>query len=420
MRLVALVAAVALIGAVFGACERRECPAPAVALPPSPQTLGWADRGYGIVPGEMDGHPVALLLNTGFPQTLVVPASQDAGFDFNPINLRVALGGATAEGVDAAILVGSQLPVGGIVGAEVLYQLPISLDARARTTTVFPEFSARTAETAFVKMVTSLACRSQSSDAPRGPFAMLVSGEVEGTSLTWLIDTGAEASFIRTELLSQLTDRAQLTNLVVQSGFLGPLVGTATRAREIKAGLALSPHALVIASLTIDDLLDRLSQEYTREAGTRARAIRVDGLLGWSFFREFLVDLATGDSADFNRGLALARFDTQTHWTREFVGIGIYPAASLDPTGIRVSGFLSHSPAEQAGLLSGDVIVKVDGQPVSGGDAINSPDAIVEIEVLRRFDGDGVPDGGFVMADGGVLAPRTFQVAYEDLLPNPP
>jgi hypothetical protein len=70
--------------------------------------------------------------------------------------------------------------------------------------------------------------------------------------------------------------------------------------------------------------------------------------------------------------------------------------------------------------MPGDVIVKVDGVPVGWNDAITSPDALVDIDVLRRSDGTGVPDGGFVMADGGVLAPLSFQVGYEDLLPDPP
>jgi hypothetical protein len=426
MRLLALVSALALIGGVFGACDRRECPAPGVVLPASPQSIGWEDGGYAIVGGEMDDHPVALLLNTGFPQTAVAPARADAGFDFNPINLKVEMGGATADSVYAAILIATPLPMDGLVGAEVLHQIPISFDARARSTTVFPGFSPRTADTAFVQMVISLACRNQSSAAPQGPFAMLVRGEVEGMPMYWEIDTGSEASLIRSELLSQLTDRAQLTDLAVRSGFLGGFFGTATRAREIKAGQGVSPNALVIAAPEIDALLDERSALYTREAGTRTRGVKVDGLLGWSFMREFQVALTTGESAAQNRGLGLVRFDTQTHWTREFVGIGIYRAASQDPAGIRVIDFLSHSPAQEAGLVPGDVIVKVDGLPVSGEDAINSQDAVVDIEVLRRSDGTGadggveVPDGGFVMADGGVMAPITFQVRYEDLLPNPP
>jgi hypothetical protein len=420
MRLLALIAALALIGGAVGACDRRECPAPPVALPSAPQTIGWLDGGYGIVPGEMDDHPVALLLNTGFPQTAVGPADPDAGFDFNPIHLKVALGGATSDGVFSAILVGTPLPIDGMVGAEVLYQIPISFEARARTATVFPEFSRRTADTFFVQMVTSLACRNQSLNAPLGPFAMLVRGEVEGIPVYWEIDTGAEATLIRSDLLAGLTDRPQLTNLAVQSGVYQGFRGTATRAREIKVGQASSPNALVIAALEIDELLDERSEQYTREIGTRTRAVKVDGLLGWSFLREFQVDLNTGDSAASNRGLGLARFDTQSHWTREFVGIGIYRSPSRDPDGIRVLEFFSRSPAQQAGLLAGDVIVKVDGLAVSGDDAINSPDALVDVEVLRRSDATVAPDGGFVTADGGVMVPITFQVGYEDLLPNPP
>jgi PDZ domain len=426
MRLHVLITAFAVLGGGCSACGRGDCPAPEVHLPSSSQTVAWEDGGYAVVRGEMDDHPVSLLLNTGSSQSAVVPPSLDAGFDFNVARLRVEIGGATAEDVYAGILIQRAQPIDGLVGADLLHQIPLSFDARARTTTFFPRFDPPSADTEYVDVVTSDECVSRVIDGAKGPFALLVRGEVEGAPMQWEIDTGAEASFIRQELFDRLTGRARLPDLFVRSGFVG-LFGTATRAREIKAGRVGSPNALVIAAPEIDALLNERTKLFTRQE-TSGRTLKVDGILGWSFLREFNVSLTTGESVTRNRGIGLVRFDTQSHWTREFVGIGIYRAASSNPTGIRVLDFLAGSPAKQAGIEANDVIVKVDGVPVGGDDPITSTGAVVEIEVLRRSDtgvplpdgGTEPPDGGFVLADGGVMVPLNFQVGYVDLLPDPP
>jgi hypothetical protein len=416
MRLLVLITALAVLGGGCSACGSQECPAPAVVLPSSPQTVPWVEGGYATIRGEMDDHPVTLLLDTGESQTAVAPPAADAGFDFDVTRLKVEIGGVTAEDVYAGILVRRTLPIDGLVGAEVLHQIPLSFDARARTATFHPGFAPPSGDTEFVDVVTSTECVSRTTGGPKGPFAMLVRGEVEGTPMQWQIDTGVELTFLRRALFERLTGRAQLSNLFV-AGFQG----TATRAREIKAGRVGSSNAIVVTAPEIDLLLESRSEQYTRERRGIGPGVKVDGLLGWSFLREFHVSLTSAESATKNRGLGLVRFDSQNHWTREFVGIGINRAVSVDPAGIRVLDFLTGSPAQQAGIQVNDVIVKVDGAPVGGNDPITSRDSLVEIEVLRRTDGgSGPPDGGFVQADGGVMLPLTFQVGYVDLLPDPP
>ncbi|MGA9522187.1 MAG: PDZ domain-containing protein, partial [Myxococcaceae bacterium] len=209
-----------------------------------------------------------------------------------------------------------------------------------------------------------------------------------------VLDTGAETTFLRSSLFEPLTsDRAVLREIRVGSGFAGTFVATATRARTLRIGEHTSTSALVLSAPAVDAELDRLGSLYGRQ---------VDGFLGWSFLREFEVSLALGSASDLTtRALGLERFDTQSHWTREFVGIGIYRSQSEDPPGIKVEGFLDPSPAQAAGLQIGDVIVKVDGTPVSGTDPLRASNEHVELELLRSGQ------------------PLTLQVEYRDLLPDP-
>lgn len=51
----------------------------------------------------------------------------------------------------------------------------------------------------------------------------------------------------------------------------------------------------------------------------------------------------------------------------EIVGIGV--TVSQDDSGLLISGILSDSPAEEAGLTVGDIIIEVDGQSTAGQDA---------------------------------------------------
>lgn len=238
---------------------------------------------------------------------------------------------------------------------------------------------------------------------------MLVRGEVEGRPATFLVDTGAGATFIRTSLMERLGDRASLSGIRVGSGFAGTFDVTATRAKWLSVGDALSPNALVLSGAPVDAELDRLGRLLTPHSARRSREdVVVDGFLGWTFLREFEVVFAAGASPTEGRRLGLVPFDTQVHWGRDFVGIGIRRSPSANPEGIRVDGFLSRSPARDAGLLEGDVIVKVDDFPVQGTTPLTFI-GTARLEVHRNVATEEQPDWQVL----------SFDVTSADLLPNP-
>ncbi len=376
-------AAVLAFLAIASACSAptRDCsPSASVSLPASPVQLPWIEARSSAVQGRLGDRDLTLLLDTGFPQSaLSLQAAQ--GHDLQRVEFDLA--GVRVGPLEAKLLL-APLGVDGVLGAELLSQLPLRLDARARVTEVLPAFSApgvHGRESTLVAVGALEACD------PERPAAMLIEATVEGSPATFVLDTGAELTFVRSTLFEPLThDRAVLRDIRVGSGFAGAFVATATRARTLSIGEHTSRAALLLSAPAVDKELDRLGTAYGRQ---------VDGFLGWSFLREFEVSLATPAA------LGLQRFDTQSHWTREFVGIGIHRAPSENPPGIRVEGFLDPSPAKLAGVQLGDVIVKVDGTPVSGAELIQAHGERIELELIR---------------DAQSL---TLQVEYRDLLPDP-
>lgn len=384
--------------ALWVGCSGDTCPPPAVALPAQATTVDWATDGYATVPVVVDGYDARLVLDTAFPQSALTPSSARV-LDASKVGLELA--GAKIGPVRMGVLL-AEIPEDGVLGADVLHQLPLRFDARARKVEVLPAFVEQGAYTADVDLITSRQCRLNNAEGgPAGPFAFVVRAEVEGQPALFVVDTGAHATLVRSSLAEGMYDRARLHGVRVASGFAGVFGATATRARSLSVGTAESPNALIMLAPEIDAELDAISDELNDARGDGVAPLRVDGLLGWSFLREFQVELIRGASADEKRGIRLLRFDTQTHWTREFVGIGIYRSSSDAPAGIRVEDFFEGSPA--VGILEvGDVIVKVDGVPVTGASPITSADGDVELEVVR--------------AD----ATLTVTVPYVDLLPDPP
>lgn len=384
--------------ALWVGCSGDTCPPPAVALPSQATTVDWAPNGYASVPAVVGGYQARLILDTAFPQSALSPSAARV---LDPSQVGLELGGAKIGPVRMGVLL-AEIAEDGVLGADVLHQLPLRFDARARKTEVLPAFVEQGAYTANLDLITSRQCRGTSADSgPAGPFAFVVRAEVEGQPALFVLDTGAHATLVRTSLAEGMFDRARLHGVRVASGFAGVFEATATRARTVSIGTAESPNALIMLAPEIDAELDAISDDLNAARGEGVAPLRVDGLLGWSFLREFEVELIRGASADENRAIRLLRFDTQTHWTREFVGIGIYRSSSETPPGIRVEDFFEGSPA--VGILEvGDVIVKVDGVPVAGGSLITSSDGDVELEVVR--------------ADAAL----TVTVPYVDLLPNPP
>ena len=129
--------------------------------------------------------------------------------------------------------------------------------------------------------------------------------------------------------------------------------------------------------------------------------LQLDGFLGQSFLREFAVDLTARDAEGVRR-LGLTRFESQDHWTRDFVGIGAYLVRTEDPPGLRVDGFYDRAPAEDAGMKLDDLIVRVNGVPALEAPLPFAPvGETVTLEIDRRG------------------TPLVFEVEQADLLPDP-
>ncbi|MHB8873861.1 MAG: retropepsin-like aspartic protease, partial [Myxococcaceae bacterium] len=236
---------------------------------------------------------------------------------------------------------------------------------------------------------------------------LYVSAMVEEVPVAFVLDTGAESTFLSSDLAAGLLAGPALSGLRVSSGFAGVFSASATRARTVKVGQAAAQNVAVLSSPEVDAELSRLTEVAQTLARCDSNAScnpppRLGGFLGWNYLREFRVSLSEG--APFGgRRLGLVRFDSQDHVHRDFVGIGILTTPSVDPPGLRVDEFLSVSPARIAGIRVGDVITFVDGLPVAQAPSPFGPIGAVVRFTLRR--GSGTAEVFATVAD---------------LLPDPP
>jgi hypothetical protein len=341
-----------------------------------------------------------MLLDTGYPRSAIGAADAD-GLDARSVTLEFA--GLKAGPAPLELILGGPA-VGGVVGADVLHQVPIVFDARARTLEVLPAFLAPVSEAV---LTVADAARCTGGSAERKAPLFLVAGALEGVPVTWVVDTGAESTFVAGDVVAALGARAKLDGLRIASGFAGLFTASATRVRHANVGSAQVDNLAVLSSPEVDAELVR-STEAARAAWPCANkaaceeAPRLGGFLGWNFLREFKVSL-TEKSAAGDRRLGLERFDTQAHVRRDLVGTGIITSLSTTPAGLRVDAFLSVSPAREAGVLTGDVITAVDGRPASEAPSpFAAPGATVRLTLWRG------------------TASLDLSVTVADLLPNPP
>jgi hypothetical protein len=386
------------------ACAEPTCPPVPVRLPTVASTLDWG-QAMPAADAEIDGRPTRLLLDTGFPRTALGLGAPDGGYTGSD---TLNLGGAIAGPMSLDYSLAIETDYGGVVGNDVLHQLPFVLDARARTTRLAERFDPP--QGAPLELLVNGTCKGRNvSRGPDGPHAWIVEATLEGVSRRFLLDTGAEATFVRADVFESLGPRPTLDGIAVASGFAGHFTAQATRARTLSVGDATSTNSLLLTSLPeptpgsegpIDVELDWIEISAKRACTTLSCVGRIDGFLGWTFLREFQVSLL-GRSESGARTLQLSRFDTQDHWLRDFVGIGVL--IQPDASGAKVAGFLSVSPARDAGMLAGDVITAVDGQPVTGASLPPAaPGTPWTLDVLR----------------GG--SPVQLSVTVQELLPDPP
>jgi hypothetical protein len=387
-RAVALLAVLAVWG-----CGDPECPPVPVKLATDSVTLPWVEGAPpGTVMTRLGARELPLLLDTGFPRTSLSISSLE-GQDNTRVTLD--LGPVRAGPFPVEPLIVTQAP-SGILGADVLSRLPLSFDPRQREVSVLPSFMPAAGGTV-LDVVRPLECRDE-----RLPL-MLVSGTVEGEGATFVLDTGATGTFIRSTRMATLSSRARLEGLRFQTGFAGVIQASAVRVRTLAVGEAETHGTPVLAAPAVDVQLDELQSALAAACGDGCKARALDGFLGWSFLREFRVELTGGASADSGRTLRLSRHEAQDHWQRDYVGIGIVSQPSASPQGLRVEGFLSPSPALEAGVEPGDVLLAVNGTPIA---QVPSPWAPPGTPVQVTLERAGQT--------------RTISVEVRDLLPDPP
>lgn len=388
--LAALILALAASG-----CGKPTCPPLTVRPPAATERVPWLDGSRSAtVEVEVSGKVLNAILDTGFPRSAISAASA-GGIDVDHARLR--LGSASADRVPLGLLLSSAASASVVIGGDVLYQLPLVLDARARTTELRPDFGVPPPISTPLDVWVTGRCEDDNAEAgPEGPHAFLVDATLDGQALRFILDTGAEATFVRTNVVEVLDARPQLVGVRVATAFAGAFAATATRARTLSVGDNASAGSLLITAPEVDAYLNSLQARYGQQP--------VAGFLGWSFLREFLVLLDGGYGPDSSRTLTLSRFATQDHWKRELIGIGTYTSPVADPPGsLRIDDFLSVSPARDAGLLVGDIIVTVDGVPAASAP---SPFAPPGTEVLLEASRSGMR--------------RQYRVQVQDLLPDPP
>jgi len=393
MRRVLLLGSLTSLAAAAPGCKPPTCP-PAEVTPPAAETVaGWVDPARPRVAVELDGRPRVAVLDTAYPRSAIelgraVPDQNDA---------ILTLGGASAGPLHWDLWVA---PEGAdlVAGADVLSQLPLVLDARARATRFLPAFLPGDGVAPLTLWSSGLCRGDDAQGGPEGPDLLLVNAELEGRPVTLAVDTGADITIVRTDTVADLGSRPLLSGIVVESHFIGRNLLTATRARSLSIGGAISVAApVLVTSLGGLERQGGLSEWY------RDAPAQIDGLLGMSFLREFEVSLALRDGAG-GRALGLTRFDTQDHWSRHFVGVGVAtrPSEPPEPAGLRVESVFSPSPARDAGLSAGDVILTVNGVPAASlPTPWGVPGTVVELRSQRN---------------GTIL---TAQVEIKDLLPDP-
>jgi hypothetical protein len=223
-----------------------------------------------------------------------------------------------------------------------------------------------------------------------------VTVDIEGTSHPMVLDSGASEVALRQELFDALVadGRAQVTGFSLSTAS-GPMAGRVTRARSITVGdqTVVGPAVLSLGS---DQLLDSLANEVGHD---------VDGLLGGSYLREFLVTI------DYpKRSLRLQRYVPPSPVPDEFrrVGIEIVPSGN----GFAISKVYPGSDAAAKQLAARDVVVTIDGQALTGMSGLEA-DILLDGEV-----GTTKEIGLGATANAG-LANMVIPIRVDDLLPVP-
>jgi hypothetical protein len=383
-----------------------------------------------FVDAAMNGSPeqtsYGVLIDSGSPVVLIDPAmfgrsppasandvltNLDLGF-IRDGNVVATIQQVPAVQLSAAMM--DEIGFGGILGGDVMRQFSIQLDYAApqghgfclgctsgpRDDVESPggsvAFSLRGGQTGPLQLTATV---HPTITVP--PTRVPVTVTLEGTDHPFILDTGASEVTIRSSVFNALAGdgRAQLTGFPV-STVMGDSGASLTRARTVAAG-GETISDVPVMTLPGDALLDSLSSEIDRSGRTQ-----IDGLLGGSFLRNFLVTI------DYPNGqLHLQAYNKPT-WVDEFkrVGIGLAQTPPTYKYAYGINVVYPGTDAQAKGLVAGSEIVSIDGMALDGLDPIAAD---------QLLDGTVGTTKTLVIAASDTSAPVTVQVRVDDLIPSP-
>ena len=386
----------------------------------------------------MDENPASfgMVVDSGSPVVLIDPtlfgATPPTTTAEIPTTINLGLLDATGQPVvvidDAPVLQVSDammdgLGIGGVLGGNVMRHFSVQLDysapmmegfclgctaSTARTDVQLPggvipftlKGGGHSAVTLGVDAMGN-AIESPAIDIP--PTRIPVTVTLDGTNYLFIVDTGATEVALRSTVYSQLVSdgRPQLASgsFAIMT-ISGAATASVTRAKTITVGgvTVMDAPVMTINSAPPDDLLDGIS----KELGTQ-----IDGLLGGSFLRNFLV------SIDYPNG----QLHLQPYLTPpipdEFRRVGF--TISLDAIGphFRVVSVYPQTDAAAQGIMGNDEVLSVDGTSLASVGKVATADQLL----------DGTPGTSKMIAFGATNNPananQTLTVLVDDLIPNP-
>jgi hypothetical protein len=356
----------------------------------------------------IDGKEGAMVVDTGAPIVLVDPR-QFPGANLPSMgaaSVNVSFGALTVDAVPAYSDSTDPLPFGGLVGGNLLRQFSAQFDYRDQTLRLGDGLAPTGVEQPGVSVSFTLGGGGLARISPSDTHTILVipptripvTVDIEGVSHPFILDTGASAVVLRSTIYNQLVSdqRPQLATSTISTVY-GMMAGHFSRARTITVGGQQVVNAPLLN--VGDDLLDSLAAETGQP---------VDGLLGGTFLREFLVTI------DYPHGaLLLQRYSPPATIADEFrrVGIDLGP----DNVGTHAYGVASvyaGSDAAQKGVAADDQLVAIDGLPLDALDPFT-----VERMLLGTVGTTHAIQFGItaISANQGM----TLVIRVDDLLPNP-
>jgi predicted aspartyl protease len=316
------------------------------------------------VPVEVGGLTRSMVLDTGVSSTILdtdtaAALGLDAG-QLQPLtgvgtrtstvgavnSLRLLVGAVPLDArsprvvpIDATLSAYTGRHVPGIIGAQFFGEHTVTIDFSARRMEVGPVGTSEVPPGAIAVPIT----------VEGGiPFAMatLETAGGERVSMRVLVDLGAKATLLVTEPFLARSGLSARAGPAVRS-LLGAGVGGPTRYDFVRAGELRLGGAAVKAPVV------------GLSVGGTLRSADYDALLGLRFLRRFKVTF------DYARSRLVLVPGPDVAEPETFDASGLYLCARGD--GLRrfeVEEVAPGSPADQAGLVRGDVVVEVNGAPI--------------------------------------------------------